>query len=57
MLKTKFIIKDFKEFMNTYKSFNEKILDFNEMHISYEVIVKPYIGNRDFIIEIIIDKR
>tara|TARA_R100000656_G_scaffold118753_1_gene92480 strand:+ start:601 stop:774 length:174 start_codon:yes stop_codon:yes gene_type:complete len=57
MLKTKFVIKDFGEWMYTYKNFNKKLLTFNDMHIDHVVKIKPYIGEEDFVIEIIINKK
>tara|TARA_Y100000361_G_C11051306_1_gene285354 strand:+ start:437 stop:619 length:183 start_codon:yes stop_codon:yes gene_type:complete len=57
MLKTRFIIHEFEEWVLTYMDFEEKIEIFQDMNLASLVTINNYIDEHDFVIEIVINKR
>jgi len=57
MLKTRFIIHEFEEWIYTFLDFQEKIEIFKDMNLASIVTINNYIDESDFIIEIVINQR
>jgi hypothetical protein len=57
MLKTRFIIHEFEEWIFTYLDFEEKIEIFEDMNLASIVTINNYIDDHDFVIEIVINQR
>ena len=57
MLKTRFIIHEFEEWIFTYLDFEEKIEIFEDMNLASVVTINNYIDKHDFVIEIVINQR
>ena len=57
MLKTRFIIHEFEEWLYTYLDFEEKIEIFADMNLASIVTINNYIDEHDFVIEIVINQR
>jgi len=57
MLKTRFIIHEFEEWIFTYLDFEEKIEIFEDMNLASVVTINNYIDEHDFVIEIVINQR
>ena len=57
MLKTRFIIHEFEEWVFTYMDFEEKLEIFQDMNLASMVTINNYIDEHDFVIEIVINKR
>lgn len=57
MLKTRFIIHEFEEWIFTYLDFEEKIEIFEDMNLASVVTINNYIDDHDFVIEIVINQR
>jgi hypothetical protein len=54
MLKTRFIIHEFEEWIYTYLDFEE---NFADMNLASVVTINNYIDEHDFVIEIVINQR
>ena len=57
MLKTRFIVHEFEEWLYTYLDFEEKIEIFADMNLASIVTINNYIDEHDFVIEIVINQR
>ena len=57
MLRTRFRIHDFDEFMDTWSGFNDKLTVFKQFDVNNIVEINTFIGDKYFEIEIVINKK
>ena len=57
MLKTRFIVHEFEEWLFTLLDFEKKIEVLGELSLDSIVEINNYVDEYDFVIEIIINKR
>ena len=57
MLKTRFIIHEFENWLSTFLDFEKKIEVLGELSLDSIVEINNYVDEYDFVIEIIINKR